>query len=225
MEYKAIERLISKERLKPYLRYHSDNFENAVAHYKANIEISESFYPMLSVLEIALRNNLDFQLKRKFKDDNWFENSEFIKIVNRFQIDRVSEARNKILREKKAITTGRIIAELSFGFWTSLLDSKFEKNLWKNIRLAFPNCPKSIRKRKTMSSKFNGIRKFRNRIFHHEAVSWNYAALTNYKEEIIEGIDWLESGLLEWSEDIFRFDEIIEKRKDLIQLTTGGNNA
>ncbi|HKK10318.1 MAG TPA: hypothetical protein VJ939_05745, partial [Bacteroidales bacterium] len=72
------------------------------------------------------------------------------------------------MREKKAIATGRVIAELSFGFWTSLFDSRFEKTLWKNLRLAFPNCPKHIRQRKTMSSKFNGIRKLRNRIFHHE---------------------------------------------------------
>ncbi len=217
MEIQAIERIISKERLGPYLKYHSGDFEKAVAHYKANIEISETFYPMLSILEIALRNNLDFQLKRKFNDDNWFENSEFIKIVSRFQIDRVSEARNNIFREKKTITTGKIISELSFGFWTSLLDSKFEKTLWKNIRLAFPNCPKSIRKRKTMSSKFNGIRKFRNRIFHHESVTWNITALKNYKSEIIEGIDWLDKNLLEWSVELFRFEEVIKKREKLIQ--------
>ncbi len=217
MEIQAIERIISKERLGPYLKYHSGDFEKAVAHYKANIEISETFYPMLSILEIALRNNLDFQLKRKFNDDNWFENPEFIKIVSRFQIDRVSEARNNIFREKKTITTGKIISELSFGFWTSLLDSKFEKTLWKNIRLAFPNCPKSIRKRKTMSSKFNGIRKFRNRIFHHESVTWNITALKNYKSEIIEGIDWLDKNLLEWSVELFRFEEVIKKRGKLIQ--------
>jgi hypothetical protein len=217
MEIQAIERIISKERLGPYLKYHSGDFEKAVAHYKANIEISETFYPMLSILEIALRNNLDFQLKRKFNDDNWFENPEFIKIVSRFQIDRVSEARNNIFREKKTITTGKIISELSFGFWTSLLDSKFEKTLWKNIRLAFPNCPKSIRKRKTMSSKFNGIRKFRNRIFHHESVTWNITALKNYKSEIIEGIDWLDKNLLEWSVELFRFEEVIKKREKLIQ--------
>ncbi len=217
MEIQAIERIISKERLEPYLKYHSGDFEKSVAHYKANIEISETFYTMLSILEIALRNNFDFQLKRKFNNDNWFENPEFIKIVSRFQIDRVSEARNNILREKKIITTGKIISELSFGFWTSLLDSKFEKTLWKNIRLAFPNCPKSIRKRKTMSSKFNGIRKFRNRIFHHESVTWSIAALTNYKNEIIEGIDWLDKDLLEWSVELFRFEEVIKKREKLIQ--------
>ena len=217
MEKRALENILSKERLEPYLKFHSGNFEKAIAHYKANIEISETFYPMLSILEIALRNNIDFQLKRKFNDDNWFENPEFIRIVNRFQIDRVTEARNNILREKKIITTGKIIAELSFGFWTSLLDSKFERTLWKNIRLAFHHCPKNIRKRKTMSSKFNGIRKFRNRIFHHESVTWNIAALINYKNEIIEGIDWMDKNLLEWSEELFRFEEVIKKRKELIQ--------
>ena len=217
MDKQSIEKIISKERLEPYIKRHKNDFEKAIAHYKANIEISESFYPMLSILEIALRNNFDFQLKRKFNDDNWFENPEFIKIVSRFQIDRVSEARSNILREKKTITTGKIISELSFGFWTSLLDSKFERTLWKNIRLAFPNCPKNIRKRKTMSSKFNGIRKLRNRIFHHEPVTWNIAALTNYKNEMIEGIDWLDKDLLEWTKELFRFEEILKKRKKLIQ--------
>ncbi len=217
MDRKAIEKILSIERLEPYLNYHSGDFENAVEHYKANIEISETFYPLLSLLEIGLRNNIDYQLSRKFNDDNWFENPSFVKIASRFQIDRVSEARNNILREKKQITTGKIVSELSFGFWTSLLDSKFEKSLWKNLRLAFPNCPKKIRQRKTMSSKLNGIRRLRNRIFHHESVSWNLAALTNYKNEIIEGIDWLDKELLDWSSDLIRFDEIIEKRKNLIK--------
>ena len=216
MDRKAIERIISIERLEPYLKHHSDNFDKAVAHYKANIEISESFYPLLSILEIGLRNNIDFQLKRRFNDDVWYENPEFIKIVSRFQIDRISEARKNILNEKKTISTGRVISELSFGFWTSLLDSKFEKTLWKNLRFTFPNCPKNIRKRKTMSSKLNGVRKLRNRIFHHESVTWSLPALTNYKNEIIEGIDWLDKDLLNWCQDIFKFDETIQKRKDLL---------
>jgi len=218
MDRKAIEKIFSLERLEPYLEHHPNDFQTAVAHYKANIEISEAFYPLLAILEIGLRNSFDYQLKRRFNDENWFENSEFIKISTRFQIDRVSEARNNILREKKVITTGKVISELSFGFWTSLLYSKFERTLWKNLRLAFPNCPKRIRQRKTMSSKFNGIRKLRNRIFHHEPVSWNITALNNYKKEIIiEGIDWLDKELLDWSQDLFRFDDVIKKRKTIIQ--------
>jgi hypothetical protein len=217
MDRKAIERIISSDRLEPYIKHHSGDFDKAIDHYKANIEISEAFYPLLSVLEVGLRNNIDFQLTRKFDDTNWFEHSEFIEIASRFQIDKVSEARNSILREKKTVTTGRVISELAFGFWTSLFDSRFERELWKNLRFSFPNCPKGRRQRKTMSSKFNGIRKLRNRIFHHESITWNIGAVENYKREIIEGIDWLDKELLYWSKDIYRIDEIIEKRKHLVQ--------
>ena len=225
MERDAIERIFSIERLEPYVNHHLGDFDKAVEHYKANIEISEAFYPLLSVLEIGLRNNIDGQLKRRFRDDNWFENSEFTKIVSRFQIEKVSEARSAILREKKDITSGKIISELSFGFWTSLLDSKFERTLWKNLRLAFPNCPKQLRQRKAMSSKFNGIRKLRNRIFHHESITWSIKALTSYKNDMIEAIDWLDKGLLDWSKDLNRIDDIMAKRKMLISKATGGNTV
>lgn len=213
MERKSIERIISKERLSPYLKHHNNNLNNAIAHYKANIQISESFYPYLSILEIGFRNSINSQICRRFKDEYWFEDSEFIKIASRFQIDRISEARNSILREKKEITAGRVISELSFGFWTSLLDSKFERTLWKNIRLSFPNCPKDIRKRKTMSAKFNAVRKLRNRIFHHESITWNLDVLNSYKKQIIEGIDWLDKDLLIWSEDLFKYEKVIEENK------------
>ncbi len=47
MDKKAIEKILSKERLEPYLKRHSEDFEKAFAHYKANIEISESFYSFI----------------------------------------------------------------------------------------------------------------------------------------------------------------------------------
>ncbi|NLB26502.1 MAG: hypothetical protein GX820_07400 [Bacteroidales bacterium] len=179
----------------PGLQCKDNDLSKAIAHYKSNIFISESFYPLLAVLEIGLRNSIDYQLTKKFNDREWYDNKDFIKIATRFHIDRISQARTNIYSEKKEITPGRIISELSFGFWTSLFDAKFEMALWKNLRLAFTNCPKSIRKRKTMSSKFNRIRKLRNRIFHHEAITWNLNVLNSYKNEIIEGIEWLNKDL------------------------------
>jgi type I restriction enzyme M protein len=38
MDRKAIERIFLVERLQPHLKHHSDNFDKALAHYKANIE-------------------------------------------------------------------------------------------------------------------------------------------------------------------------------------------
>lgn len=160
---------------------------------------------------------MDFQLTRKFNDRAWYDNRDFVRIAGRFQIDRISQARTNILSEKKEITPGHIIAELSFGFWTSLFDTKFEMTLWKNLRLAFPNCPKRIRKRKTMSTKFNGIRGLRNRIFHHEAISWNLTVLDIYKKEIIEGIEWLNSELVDWVSELNQVDETISKYRHTIE--------
>lgn len=212
-----IERIISKERLEPYLKYHKNDLSKAIAHYKSNILISESFYPLLAVLEIGLRNSIDYQLSTRFNDKEWYDNKGFIKIASRFQINGISQARTNIYSEKKELTPGRIISELSFGFWTSLFDTKFEMTLWKNLRLAFPNCPKRIRKRRTMSSKFNGIRKLRNRIFHHEAITWNLAVLNSYKVEIIQGIEWLNKDLLCWLVDLNHIDQTIEKNRESIE--------
>lgn len=89
--------------------------------------------------------------------------------------------------------------------------------LWKNLRLSFPNCPKHVRKRKTMSTKFNAIRRLRNRIFHHEAITWNLNVLNSYKLEIIEGIEWLDKDLLEWLVELNHIDETIEKYRKIIE--------
>lgn len=212
-----LERIISKDRLEPYLHHHTNDFDKAIAHYKSNILISESFYPLLAILEIGLRNAIDYQLTILFDDKQWFENKRFIKIATRYQINKISEARTNIMSEKKEITSGRIISELSFGFWTSLFDVKFEMGLWKNLRLAFPNCPKQKRKRKTMSARFNGIRKLRNRIFHHEAITWNLDVLKSYKNQIIEGIEWLDKELPAWIDELNHIDETINKYRKTIQ--------
>jgi len=204
-----IDRIISNERLGSYLIHHQADLDKAMLHYKSNILISESFYPLLSVLEIGLRNSIDYQLTKRFNDRHWYENMEFIRIATRFQIDRISDAKSNILSEKKEITPGRIISELSFGFWTSLFDVRFEMTLWKSLRLTFPNCPKQIRQRKAMSSKFNSIRKLRNRIFHHEAISWNLSVLDRYKLELIEGIEWLDKDLMDWADELNHIDDTI----------------
>ena len=59
MERKAIERIFSHDRLTPYLRKHNNSFNLAIEHYKANIEISEAFYPLLAIVEVGLHNLLN----------------------------------------------------------------------------------------------------------------------------------------------------------------------
>jgi len=68
-----------------------------------------------------------------------------------------------------------------------------------------------------MSSKLNGIRKLRNRIFHHEAITWNLNVLNSYNDEIIEGIEWLNRDLLEWMVELNHVEETISKYKTTIE--------
>ncbi|RLD56266.1 MAG: hypothetical protein DRJ05_11585 [Bacteroidetes bacterium] len=205
---------ISKERFLPYLLKHENDFDKAIQHYESNIIISEAFYPLLSILEVSLRNKINLLFKIKYKTNEWFEHPEFIKTGSSFQIKRVTEARNSILRSKKTITSGKIISELTFGFWTSLFDSRFEMFLWKQLRLCFPNCEKRQRKRKTLSSRLNTIRKFRNRVFHYECISWDFDVLQNFADDIIETIKWLDKDLLLWGQSIFRVNDVIEQEKN-----------
>lgn len=68
-----------------------------------------------------------------------------------------------------------------------------------------------------MSAKFNGIRKLRNRIFHHEAITWNLEVLNSYRNEILEGFEWLDKGMLEWVGDLNHVASVIEKNRWTIQ--------
>ena len=57
-EFSKIVENISLDRLSSYKFNDSENIEIILERYVYNIQISESFYPLLSVFEIALRNRI-----------------------------------------------------------------------------------------------------------------------------------------------------------------------
>ena len=64
---------ISIDRLSSYKFYENDNTDLILSRYIYNVQISESFYPVLSALEISLRNRL-YNAIAKLKGDNWLLN-------------------------------------------------------------------------------------------------------------------------------------------------------
>jgi hypothetical protein len=100
---------------------------------------------------------------------------------------------------------GHLIAELSFGFWTALLDKRYEQQLWpKIIKASFPGMLNSERTIAKLRHRFHFIRKFRNRIFHYEAI-WHWQNLPQVHTEIIEAISWIEPCLL----DLIKLDRFV----------------
>jgi hypothetical protein len=106
----------------------------------------------------------------------------------------VEEARNKLTDAQKTLTAGRVVAQLSLGFWTSLFNVYYEQKapgdprFWP--RLLVPVMPWMLhhrRTRKNLVRYLNDIRTLRNRVFHLEPV-WHLAALPQQHALILDVI-------------------------------------
>lgn len=179
MSEQEIKYYLSGSRLNVYLSKTNNNIERACRLYKSNIELSEGFYPILSVLEISLRNAVNETLKVYFQDEYWFKNNlplEFLPLV--------SEAIQKLTAQHKTITADRIIAELNFGFWNRLFNRHYARLLWKPLRLIFKNTPKHLRQRDAIADVLYRIRTLRNRIYHYEPIFGNLQDLEKQYNEM-----------------------------------------
>lgn len=90
---------------------------------------------------------------------------------------------------------------------------KYERALWKDLRMAFPNMPKSIRQRKTISSPLNSLRRLRNRVFHNENISWSIVKLEELHSTLLQVIYWMNPQVNLWMTDLDRFGKVTFKVK------------
>ena len=122
---------ISIERLLSFV-LPEENPENLSAEilmkrYEENILISQAFYPVLSTLEITLRNAIDTMMKTKF-GENWIEKELNQKtILYNYDYSSLREAyeKTKQVYKDESFTYGKVIACLSFGFWVNLCSKKY----------------------------------------------------------------------------------------------------
>ena len=114
--------------------------------------------------------------------------------------------------QNKKPSTGDIIAELNFGFWTSLFDVRYERIFWqKLIKDMFPSMPRRLRTRHTASARLNRIRKLRNRVFHYEPI-WHWADLQEQYREILETTHWISPETATLVHSKSRFPGILTER-------------
>ena len=105
----------------------------------------------------------------------------------------------------KEPTPGRIVAALTFSFWTAMFGKDYE-TLWQTTlhRIGRPD-GKGL-KRKDFSGPLAPIRTLRNRIAHHEPIiTWD---LPKHHGRIIELTGWLSPSAAEWCAAHSRFLEV-----------------
>ena len=173
MDYPKIKKYISEARLLRYEVVCHNDTRRALKLYQANLRLSQSFYPLLALLEVVLRNALNEQLTLHFNNPEWLKNEALPNgfmshqsLGNQFFLQKSVQ---KILRNHTDCSHGKIIADLSFGFWTDFFEKTPYKLLQGRPIQIFNKLPAGTN-RHLINQKLNNIRKFRNRISHHEPI-------------------------------------------------------
>lgn len=202
-----LRKAISHERLEAYRqRGTGDSDLNLFAHYAWNITLCESLYPTLQGLEVALRNSIHDAATAEYRTEFWFNDPRTIRYPR--EQEAVRKAHETLVRDHKPREAGRVVAELSFGFWTSLFDVRYEQILWPRLlKAVFPFMPRHIRTRKTLSKRLHSIRHLRNRVFHHEPI-WHWRDLIQQHAELCEAINWINPAMLEMIKVLDRFSDV-----------------
>ena len=167
--------------------------EFALELYAWNIQVSEAFFPILSAAEVCLRNTVSARVIQKY-GYQWWENAEFHQLLGGTGKGIVLRARNKLSKEG-VVTSGRMIAELTFGFWVKMLRTENVPVLWEPLHTHFSDLPATV-SHDDFYSRCDEVAKFRNRIFHHEPI-FDGDILREYGT-ILELTKWISADKGEW---------------------------
>lgn len=188
-----LEQTLSPERLESYRPARGSDLE-MVVNYFWNIDLAEALVPSLHAAELALRNSIASVLTEDRGTDLWFYEPELLELS---RLQQFAHALVALSRKKVQPTGGRIVAQLTFGFWVTLLSGPYEQPLWSPngyalFRAAFPHAGSKLRR--DVFDRFNRARELRNRVFHYEAV-WSRPNLAAEHAAIVEAIGWVSPSL------------------------------
>ncbi|CAM5181594.1 hypothetical protein OURE66S_00677 [Oligella ureolytica] len=228
IQYHDLDRVIPPQRLDMFKRMFgtSDNLELYGA-YLWSIKAATSLAPLISVLEVALRNSIHISASNAI-GKNWYEI-----LSTRIRNDWKSATRDKnninwhhheVKRVKQKIQRKTppanltkhdlLIAKMDFGFWINLLRACFFDNsnsqaLWpKCIPTVFPGLSKG-HTNMTIHQKIEPLRELRNDIAHNAPV-WKHSTVRYVPEaisylngkidDVLEILSWLSEEKVNWIE-------------------------
>ena len=203
-DFQKLERVLSKPRFDSY-KQQGQNNSDAFYTYLWNTMLCEALYAPFQILEVGVRNAIHSEIGKNFKDSEWLKNENaFLHDMERAAVREAKLSLNKRMSNQNE---PELVAEMSFGFWTSLLDTRYE-TLWHQIIVeTFPHVPRAKRTRGEISKRMNAARRLRNAAFHHHSI-WHWKDLQDQHHGIRELIRWICPSLDEMAYRIDRFPKI-----------------
>jgi hypothetical protein len=196
---KAIIETISPPRFGEYLRSSGGDEMAALRLYLYNASVSAEFFRYLQLLEVGLRNALNRELASRY-GLLWYERHDINLSPQTLLL--VEKAARVLRDQRKPASPGRIVAELSFGFWVKLLGpgwkNRYEHSLWiPALHKAFAGARADSAlpsfTRKDIFQPIEALLLFRNRIAHHEPIYRRH--LSQDLNSIVRIATWIDPSL------------------------------
>lgn len=211
--------LFSLKRLSSYKYNENDTDTIALERYLYNIELSKSLYPLLSILEISLRNRINQAIESVIQE-NWLGkelNQQNILLANEHK--KLLEAKQKLLNKgHRNIGKDDLIAELSLGFWIHLCTKRYKTALWHKqnfFRTVFADYPNfsEFDKLSKIFPTLNLMLKLRNRVFHHEIIINHPYGINNCYRDLRKLLSYISKDSLLYLDRVCDFNKVITKQK------------
>lgn len=155
---------LSAARFNTYLTWVGNDQEMALRLYTYNTHLCTALGGPLHMLEIALRNTVDRQMVASH-GAAWLL-APPVGLLTPYQADTIQKAIRTLAGQGKALTHDPLVAELSFGFWTSLF-GRPSSHLWPQLRPIFQT--RGLQ-RGHLAQVLTDLRALRNRMAHHEPI-------------------------------------------------------
>lgn len=203
-DFQKLERVLSKQRFDSYKKPGHTEHES-FSLYVWNTMLCESLYAPFQILEVGARNAIHSEIAVAIKQPEWLNIEHGF--LHEDEKEAIKEAKQALAKRRSPCGEPELVAEMSFGFWTSLIDSRYE-TLWHKIIIGvFPHMPKHIRTRGEISKRMNAARKIRNAAFHHHSI-WHWKDLKDQHFELRNLIRWICPSIDEMAFRIDRFPRI-----------------
>lgn len=168
----VIRDLLTTDRLRSYLASCNQDLDRALQLYEWKLAASAAIMQTAAMLEVVVRNALDSQLVAWAAGRgaaSWLD----VAPLDRRGLDDIDKACERATNYGRVPSThGKVIAELSFGFWRYLTAQRYHASLWvPALHHAFPDGDPDLRmRRRRVERHLADLMLVRNRAAHHEPV-------------------------------------------------------
>jgi len=206
MDSQQVAAWISTSRFSPFMDAAGQDRARAVTLYEWHGELAAACFGTMHHFEVLVRNAIDAELGKGHPDTplthTWLLDFDVLRPDGVKQVIVAVER----LERGKTITRGRIVAGLSFGFWSGLFGPRYEE-LWRHrLRHAFP----FAKERKDLSARMQALRRFRNRLAHHDSILFQPVA-ARY-EDMLTVAAFIDPAAKQWLQTTSRVDDLLTTR-------------